>query len=90
MIINESRQPGVSCPVPSPGCRNVGLVPQIALNPAGGPAARVQARVADADIGRLATLAAQLGIRPSTLARRALLRGLADLERSTGPPDPGG
>lgn len=63
---------------------------QIALNAGGGTAVRVQARVPDPDVARLAVLAARLGIRQPVLIRRVLAAGLDRLERETDPLDTGG
>ena len=66
-------------------------MPQNPLNASGGSAAVVRARMADADVARLLGLAAREGIKPGTLARKALALGLRELEREdAGPPEPAG
>lgn len=66
-------------------------MPAAALNPSGGTAVLVQARVPDADVTRLAALATRKGIRQPAVVRRALKLGLDELEREgdTGLPDGG-
>jgi hypothetical protein len=66
-------------------------MPAVALNPGGGTAVLIQARVPDPEVARLAALAARKGIRQPALVRLALARGLDAIEREgdTGPPDGG-
>jgi Ribbon-helix-helix protein, copG family len=59
-------------------------MPQVALNPGGGTAVLIQARVPDPDVTRLAALAARRGVRQPVLIRRALALGLDELEREQG------
>jgi hypothetical protein len=59
-------------------------MPAVALNPQGGTAVRVQARVPDPYVTRLAALAARKGVRQPVLIRLALALGLDELEREQG------
>jgi hypothetical protein len=66
-------------------------MPAVALNPGGGTAVLIQARVPDPDVTRLAALAARKGIRQPALVRLALALGLDAIEQQDqGPPDTGG
>jgi hypothetical protein len=53
----------------------------IALNPAGGSAVVVSAKVPDADLARLIRLAAEAGVTKSVIMRQLVARGLDQLEK---------
>jgi hypothetical protein len=61
---------------------------QAPLNPAGGKAVLVQARMPDADVTRLAALAARRGVRQPVLVRALIRYALDELDRAEPePPD---
>ena len=65
---------------------------QIALNPQGGKAVTIGARVPDADAERVIALAAERGVRPSVVIRELIRLGLEQalaLGRSAPPGDGG-
>jgi hypothetical protein len=62
---------------------------QAPLNPSGGTAAVVQARMADVDLARLIRLATQRRMRPGTVARDLIRTGL-DMVEQAEPDDPAG
>ena len=60
-----------------------------ALNDTGGESAVVKARVPDADVTRLITLARRRRMTRSQMTRWLIRTALDQLERGTGPPDTG-
>jgi hypothetical protein len=60
------------------------------LNPEGGRADFVRAKMTNADIARLRRLAARRRVKPGTVARELLRFALDAAELDTGPPATGG
>lgn len=59
-------------------------MPPVSLNPQGGRAERVQSRLPDGDVARIAALAARRGVRESALVRELIRQALDQIE---GDPD---
>jgi hypothetical protein len=62
------------------------FVSQVPLNPQGGPAVMVRAKLSDADVARLIELAGSQRKRPGTVVRELLQLALRAEQRGNSPP----